>query len=205
MNRNGNGSWNSSMECESSPAASDYQSTSQKGGSSSDTGSHSSSILVHQNQLASRSNKIEHQEVINSSSHSKHIEHRTNMVLLSTPQFQSTTDITTQKPEPEAHPNQTNNICSNATSGVANKLPKPPTRNHNDASVQHMPRVSTTGNGPNGKTIMGFLYKYANNEVSIVCCCHGSSFSPAQFVEHAGGVDVSHPLRHITMVLPPLE
>ncbi|KAL3649287.1 hypothetical protein CASFOL_005690 [Castilleja foliolosa] len=66
--------------------------------------------------------------------------------------------------------------------------------------VVHMPCVSTTGNGPNGRTIRGFLYKYTKTEVSIVCVCHGSSFSPAGFVEHAGGVDISHPLRHITIV-----
>ncbi|GFQ07534.1 ninja-family protein afp3 [Phtheirospermum japonicum] len=65
-----------------------------------------------------------------------------------------------------------------------------------------MPCVSTTGNGPNGRTIRGFLYKYTKAEVSIVCFCHGSSFSPAGFVEHAGGVDISHPLRHITIVGP---
>lgn len=64
-----------------------------------------------------------------------------------------------------------------------------------------MPCVSTTGNGPNGKTVMGFLYTYTKTEVSIVCVCHGTSFSPAQFVEHAGGAtDVTNPLRHITMV-----
>lgn len=62
-----------------------------------------------------------------------------------------------------------------------------------------MPCVSTTGNGPNGKTVMGFLYTYTKAEVSIVCVCHGTSFSPAQFVEHAGGA-ATHPLRHITMV-----
>ncbi|EPS61358.1 hypothetical protein M569_13439, partial [Genlisea aurea] len=62
-----------------------------------------------------------------------------------------------------------------------------------------MPRVSTTGNGPNGKTIRGFLYKYSIEEVSIICLCHGRSFSPASFVEHAGGVDIDNPLRHITV------
>lgn len=67
-------------------------------------------------------------------------------------------------------------------------------------SLPRMPRVSTTGTGPNGKTITGFLYRYTKNEVSIVCVCHGTSFSPAEFVEHAGGTDITHPLRHITMV-----
>ncbi|XP_021736936.1 ninja-family protein AFP2-like [Chenopodium quinoa] len=63
-----------------------------------------------------------------------------------------------------------------------------------------MPCVSTTGNGPNGKTLTGFLYKYSKAEVSIICVCHGASFSPAGFVEHAGGVDVEYPLKHIRVV-----
>ncbi|KAJ7961585.1 Ninja family [Quillaja saponaria] len=68
------------------------------------------------------------------------------------------------------------------------------------ASLPQMPYVSTTGNGPNGKTVTGFLYRYTNSEVSIVCVCHGTTFSPAEFVQHAGGTDVSHPLRHITVI-----
>lgn len=68
------------------------------------------------------------------------------------------------------------------------------------SSLLHMPCVSTTGNGPNGKTITGLLYRYTKTEVSIVCVCHGSSFSPEGFVKHAGGNDISHPLRHITIV-----
>lgn len=67
-------------------------------------------------------------------------------------------------------------------------------------SLPHMPCVSTTGNGPNGKAITGFLYRYRKGEVSIVCVCHGSSFTPAEFVKHAGGTDISHPLRHIVVV-----
>ncbi|GMH30946.1 hypothetical protein Nepgr_032789 [Nepenthes gracilis] len=64
------------------------------------------------------------------------------------------------------------------------------------------PCVSATGNGPNAKTITGFLHKYTENEVCIVCVCHGSSFSPAGFMEHAGGVDMEleHPLKHIRMI-----
>ena len=37
------------------------------------------------------------------------------------------------------------------------------------SSVPKMPCVSTTGPGPNGKTISGFLYSYSRDEVSIVC------------------------------------
>ncbi|CAL9758602.1 unnamed protein product [Musa acuminata subsp. burmannicoides] len=63
-----------------------------------------------------------------------------------------------------------------------------------------MPCVSATGDGPNGTRIEGFLYKYRKGEdVSIVCVCHGRFFTPAEFVKHAGGGDVAHPLRHIVV------
>ena len=81
------------------------------------------------------------------------------------------------------------------------KPPKPQTSTHDDIlSLRNMPCVSTRGNGPNGKTINGFLYRYTKSEVNIICVCHGSSFTPAEFVQHAGGSDVSHPLRHITVI-----
>lgn len=80
------------------------------------------------------------------------------------------------------------------------KPPKPQLQSQNSLTLPQMPLVSTTGNGPNGKTINGFLYRYTKSEVSIVCVCHGSTFSPAEFVQHAGGTDVSDPLKHITVV-----
>ncbi|CAA7404734.1 unnamed protein product [Spirodela intermedia] len=62
------------------------------------------------------------------------------------------------------------------------------------------PIVAATGDGPDGKTITGLLVlRYREAEVSIVCVCHGSSFSPAGFVRHAGGSDLSNPLRQITV------
>nr|GMC62212.1 ninja-family protein AFP3-like [Ipomoea batatas] len=62
----------------------------------------------------------------------------------------------------------------------------------------NMPCVTTRGDGPNGKKIEGFLYRYRKGEeVRIVCVCHGSFLSPAEFVKHAGGGDVAHPLKHI--------
>lgn len=68
-----------------------------------------------------------------------------------------------------------------------------------------MPCVSTTGNGPDGKKIDGFLYRYRKGEeVRIVCVCHGSFLSPAEFVKHAGGTEVEHPLRHIVVNPSPL-
>ncbi|KAG6403490.1 hypothetical protein SASPL_135713 [Salvia splendens] len=76
----------------------------------------------------------------------------------------------------------------------------PASASESGGEARRMPCVSATGEGANGRTVMGFLYKYDKREVSIMCVCHGSSFSPAEFVEHAGCRDVSHPLRHITVV-----
>ncbi|CAH8327292.1 unnamed protein product [Eruca vesicaria subsp. sativa] len=66
--------------------------------------------------------------------------------------------------------------------------------------IEEMPCVSTTGDGPNGRKIDGFLYRYRKgHEVRIVCVCHGSFLTPAEFVKHAGGRDVTHPLKHIVV------
>lgn len=66
--------------------------------------------------------------------------------------------------------------------------------------IEEMPCVSTKGDGPNGRRIEGFLYKYRKGEeVRIVCVCHGSFLTPAEFVRHAGGGDVAHPLKHIVV------
>ncbi|KAL1355964.1 hypothetical protein HN51_007948 [Arachis hypogaea] len=67
-------------------------------------------------------------------------------------------------------------------------------------SMEDMPCVFTKGDGPNGKRIEGILYKYGKGEeVRIMCVCHGDFLSPAEFVKHAGGGDVAHPLRHIVV------
>ncbi|TKY69571.1 Ninja-family protein AFP2 [Spatholobus suberectus] len=67
-------------------------------------------------------------------------------------------------------------------------------------SMEDMPCVFTKGNGPNGRRIEGILYKYGKGqEVRIMCVCHGNFLSPAEFVKHAGGGDVAHPLKHIVM------
>ncbi|PON70544.1 Ninja family [Parasponia andersonii] len=65
--------------------------------------------------------------------------------------------------------------------------------------MSKMPSVTTTGDGPNGRRIEGFLYKYTKGQVSIVCVCHGSFLSPAEFVRHAGGSEVTNPMRHINV------
>ncbi|XP_074562221.1 ninja-family protein AFP3-like [Curcuma longa] len=65
---------------------------------------------------------------------------------------------------------------------------------------EKMPFVSTQGEGPNGRRVEGFLYKYGKGEeVRIVCVCHGSFLTPAEFVKHAGGVEVANPLQHIVV------
>lgn len=66
--------------------------------------------------------------------------------------------------------------------------------------LENMPCVSTKGDGPDGRRIEGFLYRYKKGEeVRIVCVCHGSFLTPAEFVKHAGGGDVPHPLKHIVV------
>ncbi|KAI7728956.1 hypothetical protein M8C21_020052 [Ambrosia artemisiifolia] len=63
-----------------------------------------------------------------------------------------------------------------------------------------MPCVFTQGDGPSGRRIDGILYKYGKGEeVKIMCVCHGSFLTPAEFVRHAGGTDVVHPLKHIVV------
>ncbi|KAL6586115.1 hypothetical protein OROMI_002759 [Orobanche minor] len=52
-------------------------------------------------------------------------------------------------------------------------------------SYPNLPWVSTTGQGPNGKTISGVTYKYSPTQIRIVCACHGSHMSPDEFVRHA--------------------
>jgi hypothetical protein len=67
--------------------------------------------------------------------------------------------------------------------------------------MEDMPMVSSKVDGPNGKKIDGFLYKYRKGEeVRIVCVCHGHFLTPKEFVKHAGGGDdVTNPLRHIVV------
>ncbi|XWS60434.1 hypothetical protein CRYUN_Cryun07bG0036300 [Craigia yunnanensis] len=65
--------------------------------------------------------------------------------------------------------------------------------------MKKMPSVTTTGYGPNGRKIEGFLYKYMKGQVSIVCVCHGNFLSPEEFVKHAGGKDVTNPMKHINV------
>lgn len=71
------------------------------------------------------------------------------------------------------------------------------------AVLSRMPTVTTTGDGPGGKRIQGFLYTYRGGQVSIVCVCHGSFLTPEEFVRHAGGIDVANPMKLITVCSNP--
>ncbi|KAM7491939.1 hypothetical protein LguiA_034860 [Lonicera macranthoides] len=52
-------------------------------------------------------------------------------------------------------------------------------------SFPNLPWVSTTGPGPNGRTISGVMYRYSATQLRIVCACHGSHLSPKEFILHA--------------------
>lgn len=52
-------------------------------------------------------------------------------------------------------------------------------------SFPNLPWVSTTGPGPNGRTISGVTYRYSATQLRIVCACHGSHLSPKEFILHA--------------------
>ncbi|KAF3524012.1 hypothetical protein F2Q69_00051165 [Brassica cretica] len=79
-------------------------------------------------------------------------------------------------------------------SSVDMRIEPPPQGN----GKKEMPCVFTRGDGPNGKRVDGILYRYGNGEeVKIMCVCHGDILSPSDFVKHAGGPHVDHPLRHI--------
>ncbi|KAL5202069.1 hypothetical protein ABZP36_013021 [Zizania latifolia] len=52
-------------------------------------------------------------------------------------------------------------------------------------SYPDLPWVSTTGTGPNGRSISGVTYTFGRNEVKIVCACHGAHMTPEEFMRHA--------------------
>ncbi|KAK8717873.1 hypothetical protein V6N13_045126 [Hibiscus sabdariffa] len=194
----------------SSSTGSDLQSSSNQGGCSSETGAPAPQIncsaasnLKGQSEQSATSHPTDSAQSIDKSRKGIEKTHPLNAAV-------STSSNPKEEPKPQTEsdvdskPVSTNEAATTAfskdTKGKPPKPRTPPPTNDNVMSLRNMPCVSTTGNGPNGKTINGFLYRYTNSEVSIVCVCHGSSFTPAEFVQHAGGTDVSHPLRHITMV-----
>ncbi|KAI5020193.1 protein NINJA homolog 1 [Hordeum vulgare subsp. vulgare] len=65
-------------------------------------------------------------------------------------------------------------------------------------SYPDLPWVSTTGSGPNGRTISGVTYNFGRNEVKIVCACHGTHMTPEEFTRHAS-VDATGQENNATM------
>ncbi|XP_073146015.1 uncharacterized protein [Henckelia pumila] len=94
-----------------------------------------------------------------------------------------------------------------ATGSVIQSSAKPPVdtsrtggRETRTSAVEDMPSVYTRGDGPNGRRVDGILYRHGRGEeVRIMCICHGTFHSPAEFVLHAGGTNVDNPLRHIVI------
>ncbi|KAK9282172.1 hypothetical protein L1049_005084 [Liquidambar formosana] len=202
----------------SSSGISEYRSTSLQDGSSGDSGSDSSHTKSGKPQLnastgSDTQGNSEHSAFSHLSESAPGIdkERNTSEKAISSGLAQSSVSKPKEEASSETQPDPINKPISipghptlsplKGTKQETCKPPEPQTQNHDTLSLAQMPCVSTTGNGPNGKTVTGFLYRYTKSEeVSIVCVCHGNFFSPAEFVEHAGGVDVTHPLRHITVV-----
>ncbi|WCJ35835.1 Ninja-family protein 2 [Euphorbia peplus] len=63
--------------------------------------------------------------------------------------------------------------------------------------LKKMPTVVSKGDDPNAMRVHGFLYKYTEGDVKMVCSCHGFFLTPTQFLKHAGVSDLSNPLRKI--------
>ncbi|MCO5575458.1 hypothetical protein L7F22_029259 [Adiantum nelumboides] len=85
---------------------------------------------------------------------------------------------------------------------VMPKMEVEPIKRQASSSFSDLPRVTTTGRGPNGRTINGVMYIAGGQAVRLVCRCHGKHMSPEEFVEHAGSTDLSNPLRNIKNEFP---
>ncbi|XVE72712.1 hypothetical protein DITRI_Ditri11bG0061200 [Diplodiscus trichospermus] len=202
----------------SSSVVSDLQSSSNQGGCSTETGTHTSHYQLEHPQIncsaaSNQKGQSEQSDTSHQMDSAQSID-KSRTCIENTPSMKAT-KFTSSNPKKESESESQQDLDSkpvltneSTTTTVTKdtkrdmgKPPKPRTPTHdNILSLRNMPCVSTTGNGPNGKTINGFLYRYTKSEVSIICVCHGSSFTPAEFVQHAGGSDVSHPLRHITVI-----
>ncbi|KAK7304531.1 hypothetical protein VNO77_42412 [Canavalia gladiata] len=210
---------NGSSRCSSS-AVSDYQSSSREDGGSTDSHSHSVHSLAeptHLNSCKEVNIPTQPEESASASSHTnptrpkqgnnnaqperKHIvketEPNTSQPQKANEESGRSNKSLPMRGEKPLFNENSSNVPLKETKVEMGKPPKPVSQT---SSLPQMPYVSTKGNGPNGKTVNGFLYRYSKSEVSIVCVCHGSTFSPAEFVQHAGGTDISHPLRHITVI-----
>ncbi|XP_047158569.1 ninja-family protein 5-like [Vigna umbellata] len=206
---------NCSSKCSSSA---DYQSSSREDGGSSDSHSHSVHSLAEQPHLTtSKETSIgtQPEESASASSHpmkakqGNKTEERKHIAKEAQPKPNpsSPEPMKIKQEAPTSHDAVLTMAVENKSLSNENSAPlmeakgelgKPPKPLSHTSLLPQMPYVSTKGN--NGKTVHGFLYRYNKSEVSIVCVCHGSTFSPAEFVQHAGGTDITHPLRHITVI-----
>ncbi|EEC82402.1 hypothetical protein OsI_26773 [Oryza sativa Indica Group] len=83
------------------------------------------------------------------------------------------------------------------------------TSSSDNASCQNkpLPPTASSGGGGGGRPPANGSMKEQpplrtlrkGEEVRIVCVCHGNFLTPAEFVKHAGGGDVTNPLRHIVV------
>ncbi|CAJ1949535.1 unnamed protein product [Sphenostylis stenocarpa] len=208
---------NGSSRCSSS-AVSDYQSSSREDGGSTDSHSHSVHSLAEPPHLTSSKEKsiaIQPEESGSASSHpmkpkqGNNFQERKHIAKESQSKPNPTSPEhmkLNQGPPPTSHnalPTMPAEkpLCKEKPSPLVEtkgEKAKPPKPLCLTTSLPEMPYVSTKGK--NGKIVNGFLYRYNKSEVSIVCVCHGSTFSPAEFVQHAGGTDITHPLKHITVI-----
>ncbi|CAA3032928.1 ninja-family AFP2-like [Olea europaea subsp. europaea] len=110
---------------------------------------------------------------------------------------------------PVSVPSLQDREVGSSTTKARENTESPSKRSHNTRNrgkemgtnmMEDMPCVFTKGDGPSGRRVDGILYKYGKGEeVRIMCICHGSFLSPAEFVLHAGGSDVDQPLKHIVV------
>lgn len=198
----------------SSSAVSDYESGSSQGTSSNDTKSQSSTSSASKplHRVSSLSNTQEQTVGSSELSASSQLEppKSTEAALEKAPSVTaqsalatSTTTATHERQLTEASSSTKSSQQVSASNATTDKTSDPKIsedkRPLTQSSLPKMPCVSTTGPSPNGKTISGFLYSYSRDEVSIVCVCHGTFLSPAEFVQHSGRTDLSHPERHIVV------
>ncbi|KAG5099438.1 hypothetical protein JHK82_044490 [Glycine max] len=190
---------NGSSRCSSS-VVSDYQSSSREEGGSTDSHSHSVHSLAEPAQLnTSKEISIGTSQPEESASASSHpIRPKQGNTTIQEIKKHIAKE-TRPKPNPNSPEPIENKPLSNENLTKVEIMGKPPKPlSHTSYSLPPMPYVSTKGD--NGRTVNGFLYRYTKSEVSIICVCHGSTFSPAEFVQHAGGTDTTHPLRQITVI-----
>ncbi|KAH0471109.1 hypothetical protein IEQ34_000832 [Dendrobium chrysotoxum] len=101
----------------------------------------------------------------------------------------------------DATTDNTSHISSFRNSKPGLKKPPSPTKRRKKPALSRKCRAVVSTQSTEGKKINGCLYQCSESEVRILCDCHGSFFTPADFVKHAGGPETQHPLRQITVAL----